>query len=428
MGVLSRRAWRGAVVAGAVAAVAVLAGCGPLPLGDPVPDASTELSAEAQTRMRDAVTAAMAKAQASGAIVGVWAPWAGNWVEGIGATEPGGSTPPSVDATFRVGTAGASMTCAVLLRLVDEGRVGLDDPLDEYLTRQPGIEGITLRQLCQNNSGIADYVGPLRGTFIDNPTRLWPATELIANGLVRSPLAPAGQAYSASSTGYLLLGRALRAETSSEWDALYRDQLFAPAGLSATSFPSARELELADGALSGYAYALDGGGAPRCDVLETVPRLSNSMLEVAGGQVSTVTDLKRYLELLLDGALLSEESTAELTATIPVAADAPAWRSMGLGVMQLGPLYGTSGWIPGTLTSMYHDPASGLTIVVALNNSSAGTDFVEALALQLASISAELPAASGGTGGAAVAAMPWAEQEQIDRMNAGAVCQPPPPA
>ncbi|WP_438877068.1 serine hydrolase domain-containing protein, partial [Bacillus cereus group sp. BC44] len=89
---------------------------------------------------------------------GVWAPWAGSWTTAQGTTKRGGTQPVSADMRFRVGQNTTPMTCTVLLQLVDEGEVGLDDPLTTWLPGLVGVEGVTLRELCQDTSGIGDYV------------------------------------------------------------------------------------------------------------------------------------------------------------------------------------------------------------------------------------------------------------------------------
>ena len=414
-----------AAVTAVTLSVAVLAGCQSAAVPDPSPDAQGELPAEVQGALQSAVEGAMAATKSSGAIVGVWAPWAGNWVTGLGTTEPGGSTAPTPDMPFRVGTIGATMTCAVLLRLVDQGSVSLDAAVDSILTRQASIKGITLRQLCQSDAGLADFTSNLAPTFVQNPTRIWPPAELIANGLVQGSLSTPGQAYRRSSTGYVLLGQALETQTRRSAQELFESELFGPAGLANTSFPESADLDAPDNALPGYSYPMDITGAVQCTQPEPIDRASSSMLDTAGGQISTIGDLKRFLQLYLTGGLLSDGLRDQITKTVPDAAvDSDAYGG-GLGVAKLGPLFGLSGWAPGYLTAMYADPQSGLVIVFALNNSTAGAGIAESLVQQIVAIMAGVPAGNGGT---VVAAPPWKAKDAAAAVASQSVCNTPAPA
>jgi hypothetical protein len=64
----------------------------------------------------------------------------------------------------------------------------------------------------------------------------------------------------------------------------------------------------------------------------------------------------------------------------------------------------------GSLTAAYSDPATGLPVVVAPNNSSAGAALSQALAFQLAALSG--------------AELPWSAEDQGGRLTELAVCQP----
>ena len=84
---------------------------------------------------------------------------------------------------------------------------------------------------------------------------------------------------------------------------------------------------------------------------------------------------------------------------------------------------GHSGSIPGFITAALADPDSGLTVVVMLNNSTAGAGFAEALAERFVSIAAQAPVAGGAK--APGLELPWSEDQATAAMQAGAVCQPP---
>ncbi len=382
----------------------------------------TPLGADVAGRLDAALAEAMTLSGSSGALAGVWAPWAGEWVVAPGTTTVDGSEPLSTDMRYRIGDNTRSMTCTVLLRLVDEGVVKLSDPASDYLERISDIDGITLGQLCQNTSGLPDYTGLLLPHFVNNPEREWPPLEVLSSGLAGARLGEPGATFAQSRTGLVLLGMALEAATQKDWPTLYRQYIFGPLGMEDTSFPQSREVEIPGPHPHGYAAALTPTGETTCETLRDETRLSPSMSWVAGGVVSDLSDMRVWAEALADGRLLSEKAAKAQWATVPMGEGSPAWQSFGLGGKQIGPLRGDAGVIPGYLSAMFSDPGSGLTVVVMLNNSHAGAPFVQAVAQRLASIAVSAPPAAGED--AVSVELPWTEEEMAAVITATPVCPP----
>ena len=416
-----------------LAAVALgLSGCtggGPAGGSD---DANT-IDAGVAGSIDDAIASAMQLSGSDAAIVGVWT-GSGEYVhaygEGLEASAP-----------IRAAQASQPVMCALLLDLVEEGKLKLDRKVSKDLPRQVGLDDITYGQLCEATSGLADFKSKaLTDIFANNPTRPWSDRELLAQSLAHSPLAAPGAEQHVSDTGSLLLARALRQVTGTPVDQLLKERVFTPSGMRNSYFPSEplTQTSLPGDGMTGLTYA-SSGGAPVCTVAgeaegETVPaepsaveEVSPSMLGGAGATVTTVTDLKLFYEQYLSGAFGegSDQLVTTLSAPAPEAeegaeeappaegeeaeAEAPVdgWT---FGLEKRGPLYGKSGAITGTLTAAYHDPASGFSIVVALNNSSAGIAFVKALAFELAAI--------------AGAEVDWTVEDQAAVLVENAVCQP----
>ena len=105
-------------------------------------------------QLQDAVTNAMTASGSPGAIVGVWAPWSGTLVAGVGVQAPGSAEPVSDDMEFRIGQITRAMTCDLLYEVVDEGVVRLDDPVTTWVSGFPDLKDVTLVELCDSTSGI----------------------------------------------------------------------------------------------------------------------------------------------------------------------------------------------------------------------------------------------------------------------------------
>ncbi|MFI5059929.1 MAG: serine hydrolase domain-containing protein [Actinomycetales bacterium] len=405
--------------------VLVLAGCTPhVSAGTKLPaQVPGSLSSGVQGKLETAMKDAMKLSGASGAMVGVWAPWAGSWQAGVGTTKLKGTVPVTADMSFRIADNTTPITCTVLLALADERKVGLDDQLSDYLPGFVGLTGVTLRELCQNTSGFGDYTGPLAPQFVENPTRQWPELELANDGIAAPAIGKPGEKYGPAATNLVLLGMALQNATGSSWQDLYNKYVFGRLGMGSSSLPQANQLEVPGKHPNGYATALNDAGAPICGTVIDVTKLSPSMGSTAFGAVSNLSDLKTFAQALATGALLSPASAKAQLDGISAGTD---WQKYGLGASILGPMVGSVGALPGYLSAMFTDPVSGLTVVFALNNSTSGKAFAQALAEQLISIVAKVPAKQPGA--KVISPLPWSEDQAATNLQKSTVCPPAVPA
>ncbi len=416
--------WRVAPVA-ALAIALALSGCtggvvDPVAEFDPV-DAT--LGEETTASLQSVLDQAITLSGSSGGIAGVWAPWAGQWVAASGTVGFGEGAPKvKPDHDFRLATVTTEITCTVLLRLVDEGTVALDDEVADIVDWIPSLDGITLKHLCQDTSGLADYYPGLRSHFIANPERPWPPTELVSYGLALARTGPPGELVRESRSGILLLTLALERRTGKSWSELAEQYVFSPLGLDATHLPSATETDL-QGVIGGYSAAIAPTGAVDCAVLVDDSAQSSSMGGAAAGAVSDLDDTRRLAEAFATGALLNEETKREQWQMVPLGGDAPTWYEAGVGGMQFGPLRGMAGESPGALTAAFTDPGSGLTVVVALNNSTSGAALVREAAFALASIASKADAAAEHE--RPLVELPWSLEQATTRMTELAVCPLP---
>lgn len=416
---IPRLAHRTRIVATALLATAALGltACTGGDLAAPTGDVNT-IDQTLASSIDEAVENAMALSGSSQAVVGVWSGEQA-YVRGYGEGE--------IDGSVRIRGAQATqpVMCALLLDLVEAGQVDLDREISKDLTRQSGIEGVTYRQLCDMRSGIADFKKGYGTLFANNPTRYWPEQELIAQGLAHSPLAWPGLNMNQSDTNVVLLARVLKVKTGREVSELLDEHVFQKAEMPSSYFPDFSSTTVSGPTLAGTNYALQGGKAV-CDAGPVeVPEVSASMLSGAGATITTVTDLKNFYEHYLDGTFGGDSASITRDAFPvknpkrdkegnPTEEPDENGRQWTFGTEKMGPLYGRSGAVTGTLTAAYHDPDSGYSVVVSLNNSTAGASFIKALAFQLASISSEAGAAPE---------LPWSAEDQLAELQKGAVCQ-----
>lgn len=411
-----------------MAATLALSGC-TLGVIDPAAgfvQADTVLADETVTGMQTVLDQAVELSGSSGGLAGVWAPWAGEWVGTSGtASHDEGAPEVQPDDAFHLATVTTEITCAVLLSLVDEGEVSLDDDLEQYVDWIPRLDGITLEQLCRHTSGIADFYPGLRSHFVVNPERPWPPAELISNGLALPRTSPPGEQVRESRTGILLLALALEQRTGRTWSELASEYVFDRLGMTATALPEAQATEH-QGVLGAYSARIGQDGSIDCAVLIDDSAQSSSMGGAAAGAVSNLEDTRRFAQAFATGALYTEQTARAQWTTLPLGGAAPAWQSAGLGGFQYGPLRGVAGESTGALTAAFTDPESGLTVVVALNNSTSGAEFVREVAFALASIGSKAEPAPERE--RPLVELPWSVEQAAARMQELAKCPRTPEA
>ena len=372
----------------------------------------------------DAITAeAMEASRSTQAVVGVWMPDGSSYVTSYG------DRAPSPDAPIRAAETTAPMACAALMQLIATDEIDPDAEVGADLARQTGIEGITYRQLCDGTSGLADYAGAYRGITVNNPARPWNPNELIAQGLTQSPLPGAGEDVYISNTDLVLLGRALRAVTASTNADTFERLVFDPANMDHSRYPQTEQ----DGALPGAMNALitpSSGGEPVCDVDPIVVKdLSHSYLSTAGGTITTAEDLHafytQFFAKTYGGSAVFDDMfqpkslhrpKRDASGTIVEPAKEPgegeAVHEYAMGFERVGSMYGRSGELPGTMTSAFIEPESGMMVFIALNNSGASLAIPRAAGFALAAAAA----AEAGV------SLEWTVDPHLDTIRSNAVC------
>ncbi|WP_404960070.1 serine hydrolase domain-containing protein [Streptomyces sp. 147326] len=99
----------------------------------------------------------MKDADIPGLNVGLWIPGRGVYEKSFGVADKKTLTPMKTDLHTRIGSVTKPFTVTAVLQLVDQGKVGLDDPISRYVTGVPGGDALTVRQLADMRSGLFDY-------------------------------------------------------------------------------------------------------------------------------------------------------------------------------------------------------------------------------------------------------------------------------
>jgi CubicO group peptidase (beta-lactamase class C family) len=189
---------------------------------------------------------------------------------------------PAADSTiYQSGSVGKQFTAALIVRLADEGRLRLDDPIARWLPEgPPSWRRITVRRLLTHTSGIPDYAD----STLDY-RRDYTEDDLVRLAASLPPLFEPGDRWSYSNTGYVLLGAIIHRLTGTFYGDLLRSQVFEPLGMRTARIISERAIvpNRADG------YRLVDG---RLEHQEWVAPMLNTTAD--GSLYLTVLDLARW--------------------------------------------------------------------------------------------------------------------------------------
>jgi D-alanyl-D-alanine carboxypeptidase len=165
----------------------------------------------------------------------------GNFATTYGVTTYRGTVPTGFEQHVRVGSNTKTWTGTVILQQIQEGLLGLNDPVSKYRPDVPNGGQITIEHLLAMRSGLHNYTTTLQlnRTLDEQPAKAWTQDELLALGYKESPdFTPPGAAFSYSNTNTVLLGLiAEQREGGKPLAAIMRDRLFAPLGLKNTLLP-----------------------------------------------------------------------------------------------------------------------------------------------------------------------------------------------
>ncbi|MEU5646160.1 serine hydrolase domain-containing protein [Streptomyces milbemycinicus] len=318
--------------------------------------ASTGLTAAAKPQQADPLQQqvdAIHDAGAVGVFAEVTSPYTRDSAR-AGTAKVGTGRPMPRNGRFRIGSAAKTFTATVVLQLVGEGRMSLEDTVEQWL---PGVvrgndndgSQITVRQLLQHTSGIRDVLPEIPALnsadgYRADRFRTYTPEELVRLAIQHRPNFPPGEGWSYSNTNYTLAGMIIHEVTGRSWAQEVNDRIIRPLGLRDTSMPGAFPSILGPHAHSYAAF----GTHTRTDV--TV--LNSSMAVGSGSIISTTHDLNRFYTALLGGRLLAPAQLEEMTTTKP-APELGVRYGLGLGEIPLscgGSYFGHPGELLGYRT------------------------------------------------------------------------------
>jgi CubicO group peptidase (beta-lactamase class C family) len=263
------------------------------------------------------------------------------------------------DTRFRIASVTAMFTAVAVLRLVQDGRIRLDDPIGQYVPEIAGkpLAHATIHQLLTHTSGAGDFFG---SRYDVHHLEMKSLADYIAWFGIDQLIAPPGKQYHYSNLGYLLLGRLVERASHRSYYDYVQQVVFAPAAMSSSGFdPEDVDVGRAE------IYERPAGTGMWINAKYVLDRRPTS----AAHAYSTVDDLHRFVLALRGNRLLDPARTRMMLES-----KQQIWpgNDYGYGAMirsyeWTGRWTGHAGSYTGTDAQLWFSPDTGY-VVIALSN------------------------------------------------------------
>src|SRR5688572_5836449 len=265
---------------------------------------------------------------------------------------------PTATTIYEIGSITKQFTSAAVMKLVEQGRVKLDDDLSKYVPQFP-LQGkkVSIRQLLNHTSGIHSY------TSSPGWAKTW-NDELSPDAIVKFVAADTfdfapGTAYRYNNTGYVLLGMVIEKASGQKYAKYLDAQFFKPLGLRSMSYCPSKT--------TNPTFALGHSKGPNGTVRAKFMHLSHPFS--AGALCSTVGDFVKWQRALDGGKVVSPASYALMTTADSLNSGRKINYGFGLvpGVFNGHKTVSHTGGIPGFATAAAYVPDDSLSVVVFTN-------------------------------------------------------------
>ncbi|MDH5832769.1 serine hydrolase [Luteimonas kalidii] len=275
--------------------------------------------------------------------------------------------PLSPDHVFRIGSVTKQFSAAAVLKLAEDGKLSLDDPLSKFVPGYPGGDAVTVEMLLNHTSGIRSYtdidsIMSGGGIMKDLST-----AQLIDTFKDETPDFAPGEGWHYNNSGYVLVGAVIEAASGKPWHAYLDEVFFQPLGMAHTGYGNE-----ADAVIPGHVDGYTRKGEQWARAMH----LSMTQPHAAGALVSTVDDLLRWNRALHEGRVLEDAGYRAMTTPVGKAAEHDYGFGISTGTLRGEPQLQHGGGIHGFSSYLLYLPGSDTTVAVLYNADSGRPDML----------------------------------------------------
>lgn len=212
-----------------------------------------------------------------------------------------------IETKFATASAGKVFVAIAILQLIEQGRITFDSRIGEILAFDlKAIDPqITIRQLLNHTSGMPDYFDEsepddYQELWKDYPNyKICTSSDIIPLFIDKPMMYTPGERFQYNNTGFVMLGLIIEAMTGDPFDVYLRDYVFIPSGMSNTGYFELDRLP----AQCANAYLYDNNSKEFYINIYSVDVKGTG----TGGVFTTVIDIEKFWNALMNGQLLSRE-------------------------------------------------------------------------------------------------------------------------
>jgi D-alanyl-D-alanine carboxypeptidase len=276
------------------------------------------------------------------------------------------------DMVFAIGSVTKNFVATLTLKLVEEGKLSLDDPISNWLPEYPHVNSeITIRQLLNHTSGIYMFWSnqQIWDDLKKDRTKIWTPEEVLT--YIKEPYFEPGEGFRYSNTNYLLLAMIITKATNSTLLSEFNTHFWQPLNIHSASL--SLEEKTPDNQVHVYGDYFNNDGS-YLDLTILPQESHESITYGSSGLFITADDLALWCHSLFEGKILNQESMNEMLDFYTFMPSGNM-KGYGLGVQLYKKeyangkkAYGHSGAHIGNSTYMVYLPKHHLSVVVMINN------------------------------------------------------------
>ena len=271
--------------------------------------------------------------------------------EGYGLANVELETPATAETIFKIGSVSKQFIATGIMLLVQEGRIGLDDPVSKYLEgTPPSWAPITIRHFLTHTSGV------VRESPGFDPFKIQSDADVVKAAYAVPLRFPTGTKWEYCNTSYFALAEIIRVVSGQPWSEFLRSKVFVPSGMADTR-PTA---PLDDNPHRAAGYAGKDNTQPAADWPAVRP---------SGAFLSTVLDLVKWERQLSTAGILNEASLKEMWSPVKLADGSTHAYGFGWELHDIAGhrQIGHGGSLPGFRAAYARFPDDGLTVILLIN-------------------------------------------------------------